>query len=102
MGGPELNTPRTFILTAFICVLGSVVFTAPSLSHAQDWPTRQPIRVTVPLTPGSAIDLVGRLVFDQVAKQIGQTIVVENRSGASQTIGAGLVAKAEPDGYTIL
>src|SRR5262249_54796871 len=74
----------------------------PSLSHAQDWPTRQPIRVTVPLTPGSAIDLVGRLVFDQVAKQIGQTIVVENRSGASQTIGAGLVAKAEPDGYTIL
>lgn len=63
---------------------------------------RQPIRVIVPITPGSAIDLVARLVFEQVGKQIGQTIVIENRSGASQTIGAGAVAKAEPDGYTIL
>jgi tripartite-type tricarboxylate transporter receptor subunit TctC len=75
---------------------------ATSSSHAQDWPMRQPIRVIVPITPGSAIDLVARLVFEQVGKQIGQTIVIENRSGASQTIGAGAVAKAEPDGYTIL
>src|SRR5262245_21993480 len=98
MGGQTLNTRRTFILTAFIGVLGGLVVAAPSSSHGQDWPTRQPIRVIVPLTPGSAIDLVGRLVFDQVAKQIGQTIVVENRSGASQTIGAGAIVKAEPDG----
>ena len=63
---------------------------------------RQPIRVLVALTPGSAIDIVSRLVFEQVSKQIGQTIVIENRSGASQTLAAGAVAKAEPDGYTIL
>jgi tripartite-type tricarboxylate transporter receptor subunit TctC len=63
---------------------------------------RQPIRVLVALTPGSAIDLVSRLVFEQVSKQIGQTIVIENRSGASQTLAAGAVAKADPDGYTIL
>src|SRR5436190_10240760 len=71
-------------------------------SHAQDWPMRQPIRVLVALTPGSAIDLVSRLVFEQVSKQIGQTIVIENRSGASQTLAAAAVAKADPDGYTIL
>src|SRR5262245_47917689 len=63
---------------------------------------RQPIRVLVALTPGSAIDLVSRLVFEQVSKQIGQTIVIENRSGASQTLAAGAVARAEADGYTIL
>jgi tripartite-type tricarboxylate transporter receptor subunit TctC len=71
-------------------------------AHAQEWPARQPIRVMVALTPGSAIDLVSRLVFEQVSKQIGQTIVIENRSGASQTLAASAVAKAEPDGYTIL
>ena len=45
---------------------------------------------------------MARLVFEQVSKQIGQTVVIENRSGASQTLGAGAVAKADPDGYTIL
>jgi tripartite-type tricarboxylate transporter receptor subunit TctC len=58
--------------------------------------------VIVPLTAGSAIDIVARLVFEQVSKQIGQTVVIENRSGASQTIGASVVAKSDPDGYTIL
>jgi tripartite-type tricarboxylate transporter receptor subunit TctC len=83
-------------------LLASPLAFAPSPSQAQDWPTRQPIRVIVPLTPGSAIDIVARLVFDQVGKQIAQTVVIENRPGASQTLGAGAVAKADPDGYTLL
>jgi tripartite-type tricarboxylate transporter receptor subunit TctC len=92
---------------AFVTILlASVVITAlvgaATSSIAQEWPARQPIRVFVALTPGSAIDLVSRLVFEQVSKQIGRTIVVENRAGASQTLAAGAVAKAEPDGYTIL
>jgi tripartite-type tricarboxylate transporter receptor subunit TctC len=94
-----VNT-RRFALIVCASLFASPLITVPS--HAQEWPKRQPIRVIVPLTAGSAIDLVGRLVFEQVAKQIGQTVVVENRSGASQTIGAGAVAKADPDGYTIL
>jgi tripartite-type tricarboxylate transporter receptor subunit TctC len=97
-----VNTRRLFALTAFASILASLIVAAPFSSHAQGWPTRQPIRVIVPLTPGSAIDIVGRLVFEQVSKQIGQTVVIENRAGASQTLGAGAVAKAEPDGYTIL
>jgi tripartite-type tricarboxylate transporter receptor subunit TctC len=71
-------------------------------AQAQDWPKRQPIRLTVALTPGSAIDIVSRIVFEQVSRQIGQTIVVENRSGASQTLAAAAVSKAEPDGYNLL
>lgn len=56
----------------------------------------------MPLSAGSAVDIIPRIVFEQVSKQIGQPIVVENRAGASGTIGARVVATAEPDGYTIL
>src|SRR5499425_3824646 len=97
-----MNSRPFFPLPMLAGVLASLLVAAPTPSQAQAWPTRQPIRVIVPLTAGSAIDIVARLVFEQVAKQIGQTVVIENRPGASQTLGAGAVAKADPDGYTIL
>ena len=65
------------------------------------WPTK-PIRVVVPLTAGGATDVMARIVLEQVSPQLGQPIVVENRPGAGNTIGMAAVAKAEPDGYTIL
>jgi tripartite-type tricarboxylate transporter receptor subunit TctC len=68
---------------------------------AQTWPAH-PIRVIVPYTPGSATDIVPRTVLQQVSAQIGQPIVVENRPGGGSTIGAIAVAKADPDGYTVL
>ncbi len=68
---------------------------------AQTWPAH-PIRVIVPYTPGSATDIVPRTVLAQVSAQIGQPIVVENRPGGGSTIGAIAVAKADPDGYTVL
>jgi tripartite-type tricarboxylate transporter receptor subunit TctC len=68
---------------------------------AQSWPTK-PIRLIVPLTAGSATDVMGRLVMDQVAAQLGQPIILENRPGAGNTIGMSAVAKADPDGYTLL
>jgi tripartite-type tricarboxylate transporter receptor subunit TctC len=74
----------------------------PSAADAQAWPTKQVIRAVVPLTAGSATDVLARVVFDQVSRQVGQTIIVENRPGAAQTIGTAAVAKSEPDGYTIL
>src|SRR5205807_1106266 len=68
---------------------------------AQDFPTR-PVRVIVPVTAGSAIDITARTISDQLARQLGQVFVVENRTGAGGTTGAAAVAKADPDGYTIL
>jgi tripartite-type tricarboxylate transporter receptor subunit TctC len=68
---------------------------------AQEWPTRT-VRVVVPLTAGSAVDIVPRIVLEQVATQIGQAMVVDNRTGASGTIGTRAVATAAPDGYTFL
>ena len=68
---------------------------------AQPWPTK-PIRAILPIAPGTGADVIFRLVFNQLSIQFGQQIVVENRGGAGGTIGSAAVAKADPDGYTIL
>jgi hypothetical protein len=73
----------------------------PGQAFAQAWPSR-PIRAMIPFAPGSSLDIVGRLVCDPLAGQLGQPVVIENRGGAGGTIGTGLVAKADPDGYSIL
>ena len=72
-----------------------------SAASAQSWPTK-PVRVIVPFTAGSAVDIVARAVMEQVSTQIGQPVVVENRGGAGGTLGVGMVAKADPDGHTVL
>ena len=69
--------------------------------RAETWPAK-PLRAVVAAGAGSTIDIVPRVVFEQLSLQLGQSIVVENRPGAGTTIGAGFVAKADPDGYTIL
>jgi tripartite-type tricarboxylate transporter receptor subunit TctC len=69
--------------------------------EAQTWPTK-PLRAVVPVAAGSTLDIIPRVVFDQLSPQLGQTIVVENRTGAGGTIGTAFVAKADPDGYTVL
>ncbi|MCC7483428.1 MAG: tripartite tricarboxylate transporter substrate binding protein [Burkholderiales bacterium] len=73
----------------------------PRPASAQKWPAR-PIRAIVPFTAGSTTDIVGRTVLNELSAALGQTIVVENRSGAGGSIGTAVAARAEPDGYTIL
>src|SRR5918993_5284135 len=68
----------------------------------QTWPAKQPIKVIVTNAAGSGLDITSRLVFEQVGRQVGQTLVIDNRPGGANTIGAAAVAKADPDGYTIL
>jgi Uncharacterized protein conserved in bacteria len=75
---------------------------APGAALAQEWPAKQPIHVIISNTPGSALDVTARIVFEQVSRQIGQAVVAENRPGAANVIGIAAVAKAEPDGYTVL
>lgn len=70
-------------------------------AEAQTWPTK-PLKVIVPAAAGSTVDIIPRIVFEQLSTQLGQSIIVENRGGAGTTIGSGAVAKADPDGYTIL
>jgi Uncharacterized protein conserved in bacteria len=73
----------------------------PRVSCAQSWPAK-PIRVIIPFTAGSTIDIVARIVFEPLGRQLGQALVIENRGGAGGTVGAAAVARAEPDGYTLM
>jgi len=82
-----------------ICLAASLF--AASTAQADTWPSRV-IRATIPFGAGSAADVVPRLVFDRLAVELGQPIVIENRVGAGGTVGTGALAKAEPDGYNIL
>jgi tripartite-type tricarboxylate transporter receptor subunit TctC len=86
---------RRWLLTLGVLLIGA------NSAFGQAWPNK-PIKAVVPFSAGSAVDLVARAVMEQVSTQIGQPIIVENRVGAGGTIGVGAVAKAEPDGYTLL
>jgi tripartite-type tricarboxylate transporter receptor subunit TctC len=87
-----------------MCVmwLSALAMALPGMAAAADaWPTK-PLRAVVPAGAGSTVDIVPRVVFEQLSRQLGQTIVVENRPGAGTTIGSALVARANADGYTFL
>src|SRR5215471_16611905 len=83
-----------------VAVFVTSLFSA-SAAHADDWPAHL-IKATIPFGAGSAADVVPRLVLDRLAAELGQPIVIENRAGAGVTLGTALVAKAAPDGYSIL
>jgi tripartite-type tricarboxylate transporter receptor subunit TctC len=85
-------------------LLGSVVLAlglAAGSANAQSWPDR-PVHMVVPLTAGSATDVMARIVARQLSQQLGQPFIVENKPGAGGTIGTAAVARARPDGYTLL
>jgi len=83
----------------FACL--AIVLPGAGAASAQDWPARN-ITFIVPLGAGSASDIMARVVADQMGRQLNRTVVVENRPGAGGTIGAGMVARAAPDGHTAL
>jgi len=87
-------------LIATVC-LAALVSLGVSGASAQNWPTK-PIKAFIPFSAGSATDIIPRAVFDRVAADLGQPIVVENRGGAGGTIAVGAVVKSDPDGHTIL
>jgi tripartite-type tricarboxylate transporter receptor subunit TctC len=93
-----MHSFRRFILIALAAM--SVAFTA-SHASAQTYPNR-PIRIIAPFPAGGLVDVLARAVGDELSKTLGQPIIVENKPGAGGNIGADLVAKAEPDGYTLL
>jgi tripartite-type tricarboxylate transporter receptor subunit TctC len=89
--------PRVAVLLAAT----SVVLCAPSPSHAQSWPSR-PVTILVPFAAGGGNDVLARLLAQRMSAALGQPFVIENRPGAGGTLGARAVAKAAPDGYTLM
>ena len=93
------RTRRTLLKTAAAAVAAPLVL--PAVGRAQgSWPSK-PIRCIVPLPPGGGTDTIGRRAMQRLSEALGVPVVVENRAGAGGTIGSDVVAKAEPDGYTI-
>ncbi len=79
----------------------ALAFCAPALSPAQSYPARA-VRIVVPFTPGGATDVIARLVGQKLQEAWGQSVVIDNRAGATGAIGSEIVAKSTPDGYTLL
>ena len=96
---PASNTRRRLLLGAAAAAAGA---TLPAVGHAQGaWPNR-PVRVIVPFPPGGLTDAYARMYAEQLSRKFGQAFNIENKTGAGGTLGAGEVAKATPDGYTLL
>jgi tripartite-type tricarboxylate transporter receptor subunit TctC len=99
---PTRRSPRQSLLAALMSVpflfMGSAGVAA---AQSADFPTKA-IRMIVPFGPGTTTDTISRLISDRMAKELGQTIVIENKAGAGGTIGTAQVARSEPDGYTIV
>jgi tripartite-type tricarboxylate transporter receptor subunit TctC len=100
-----MTTRRQFIQLGAAAMTGAALpgaaLPGAALAQAPAWPTR-PIRAMIPFAAGSSLDIVGRIAMDPLSTQLGQPIVIENRGGAGGTIGTALVAKSDPDGYSIL
>lgn len=90
---------RRFVLASAL-LAAAASFAAPAAAQSQ-WPERN-VTVVVPLGAGSASDIIARIVMDQVGRQVGKSFIIENRPGAGGSTGSGQVARAAPDGHTML
>ncbi|MCK8787282.1 tripartite tricarboxylate transporter substrate-binding protein [Roseomonas sp. NAR14] len=99
-----MSTTRRAVLGAALgAALGG--FAAATLARraaAQPWQPERPLRLVVPYAPGGATDLLGRAIAERLGRELGQAVVVENRPGANTIVGTELVARAAPDGHTLL
>ncbi|MBK6469614.1 MAG: tripartite tricarboxylate transporter substrate binding protein [Betaproteobacteria bacterium] len=95
---------RTTLSTLLSATLGGtallVGLAAPLAANAQAWPSKGPIKLVAVFPPGGSVDQVSRILAPALQQALGQTVIVENKGGASGSIGAGFVAAAPPDGYT--
>jgi tripartite-type tricarboxylate transporter receptor subunit TctC len=92
---------RTVARHALACAGFALAALLAGTLHAQDYPSR-PVKVIVPFSPGGAVDGPMRVIAQELSKRMGQQVIVENKPGAGATIGTELVARAAPDGYTLL
>ncbi|MCF8195101.1 MAG: tripartite tricarboxylate transporter substrate binding protein [Polynucleobacter sp.] len=91
-----LSFNRSFWLLLILSIVN------PQMSYAQSEYPNRPVRLVIPFTTGGSNDIIGRFIADQLGKRLGETFVVDNRGGAGGTLGTDIVAKAKPDGYTLL
>jgi tripartite-type tricarboxylate transporter receptor subunit TctC len=96
-----MNTLRRSVVLLALLALPLAILVGPTPAHAQAFPNK-PVRLVVPFPPGGPLDTVGRALAQKLTEAWGQSVIVDNRPGAGGNIGADLVAKAAPDGYTVV
>ena len=85
-----------------VIALAALAVAGPGFAQsAADFPSR-PVRLVIPFAPGGTADTVGRIVSDKLSARLGKPVVLDNRAGANSIVGGEIVAKSNPDGYTIL
>jgi tripartite-type tricarboxylate transporter receptor subunit TctC len=95
-----MNRKQLLLSSAILCALGAAAW-GPAVAQEAAFPNK-PITLVIPFPPGGATDVLGRLIGKKLGDTLGQSVVIDNRAGAGTTIGATYVAKAAPDGYTLL
>jgi tripartite-type tricarboxylate transporter receptor subunit TctC len=96
-----MNKRTTLLTLGGMLAAGALASLTAAPVAAQNWPAR-PVKMIIPFPPGGTLDTVGRLLAQKLGEQLGQPFVVENRAGGNGSIGSDLVAKAQPDGHTML
>src|SRR6266705_5507615 len=91
---------RSFPVTC-LCIVICLAVAATRLAAAEDYPNRT-IKIVVPVPPGPLLDVVPRIIAERLAFKWSIAVIIENRPGAAQNLGAEVVAKSDPDGYTLL
>ena len=99
---PMQSAHATGSASAAILLSALCLFATCAPACAQSWPAGKPITIIVPVPPGPTIDMLARLIAEKLGPALGQTVIVDNRSGANGMIGSTIVAHAAPDGYTLL
>ncbi|MNX71697.1 Tripartite tricarboxylate transporter family receptor [compost metagenome] len=101
MQQPKPSARRRLAVLAAATLGALTLLPAATMAQSGDWPTK-PVKLVVPFPAGGSTDSVGRLLAAELSKELGQSVIVENKGGANGNIGSDVVAKAEPDGYTLL
>jgi tripartite-type tricarboxylate transporter receptor subunit TctC len=96
-----MTVPKSYRFASLLILAAIMMAAGAAAARAETWPSR-PIKLINPWPPGGPADIVARPIIEKLGVALGQPVVMENKSGANGTIGANLVAKAAPDGYTLL
>jgi tripartite-type tricarboxylate transporter receptor subunit TctC len=97
----QRSKPSKTLRALFALLAALAVFSATAVSAADSYPSK-PVRLIIPFPPGGSNDIVGRLVATKLSERLGKQVIADNRGGAGGVLGTEMVAKAEPDGYTLL